>query len=309
MSQPWPSLEDLALLVLVGETGSFGRAASTCGQSQPSVSRRIAALERSLRVELFRRGPSGSTLTPAGRVVLDWAASLLEAAEDFNRSVDALRARRSVMLRAAASMTIAEYLAPAWLQRVRQRSPETSVSLQVANSTEVANAVESGHADIGFLESPTVRPGLRKRRIGYDQVAVVVSPEHTWAERRSVPAAELARTPLLVREKGSGTRETLEYALGRSGLALTPSMEVASNTAVKSAAVGGGGPAVISRLALTHELQTGALVEVAVDGVDLRRPLTAVWRREQDLTEQAVLLYGVARTGLTDAPCRYSEIP
>jgi DNA-binding transcriptional LysR family regulator len=211
--------------------------------------------------------------------------------------VDALRARRRVMLRAAASMTIAEYLAPAWLQRVRQRSPETTVSLQVANSTEVAEAVESGRADIGFLESPTVRPGLRTRRIGYDQLAVVVSPEHAWVERRRVPAAELARTPLLVREKGSGTRETLEEALGQSGLELVPSMEVASNTAVKSAAVGGGGPAVISRLALKHELQTGALVEVSVGGLDLRRPLTAVWRRDQDLTEEAVLLYAAARQG------------
>lgn len=295
MSNPRPDLDDLALLVLVGETGSFGRAALATGQTQPSVSRRIAALERSLKVSLLRRSPRGSVLTPAGRVVLDWAASLLEAADEFGRSVEALRSRRRVAVRAAVSMTIAEYLAPGWLQQLQLRSPGTAVSLQVANSTEVADLVRSGRADVGFLESPSVRAGLRTRRIGFDDLVVAVAPGHAWALGPPVSVAEFAQTPLLVREEGSGTRETIEHALARVHLELLPAMELASNTALKSAAVSGVGPAVVSRLALTHELETGALVEVHVDGVDLRRPLTAVWRREQDLSEDAVLLYGVAR--------------
>jgi DNA-binding transcriptional LysR family regulator len=297
MTSQWPDLDDLALLVLVGETGSFGRAALASGQSQPSVSRRVAALERSLKVSLVRRSPTGSTLTPAGRVVLDWAASLLDAAEGFNRSVEALRSRRRVAVRAAVSMTIAEYLAPGWLQRLQQRSPGTSVSLHVANSTEVAEMVESRRVDIGFLESPTVARGLRTRRIGFDTLVVVVHPHNEWARSGEISAVELARRPLLVREEGSGTRETIEHALRREGLTLLPLMELASNTALKSAAMSDVGPAVISRLAVAHELQTGALVEVPVQGPDLRRPLTAVWRRDGDLSEDAVNLYGLARQG------------
>lgn len=295
MGNSRPDLDDLALLVLVGETGSFGRAALASGQTQPSVSRRIAALERSLKISLLRRSPRGSVLTPAGRVVLDWAASLLEAADEFGRSVEALRSRRRVAVRAAVSMTIAEYLAPGWLQQLQLRSPGTAVSLQVANSTEVADLVRSGRADIGFLESPSIRAGLRTRRIGFDDLVVAVAPGHAWALGGPVPVAEFSQTPLLVREQGSGTRETIEHALARVDLELFPAMELASNTALKSAAASGVGPVVVSRLALTHELETGALVEVHVDGVDLRRPLTAVWRREQDLSEDAVLLYGVAR--------------
>jgi DNA-binding transcriptional LysR family regulator len=296
MTDTWPDLDDLALLVLVGETGSFGRAAAATGQSQPSVSRRIAALERSLKVPLLHRRPTGSTLTPAGRVVLDWAASLLEAAQDFNRSVEVLRSRRRVAVRAAVSMTIAEYLAPRWLQEMRKRRPDTTVALQVANSTEVGGLVEAGRVDIGFVESPTVERRLRTRRVGYDSLTVVVAPEHGWAAQRDPVAAEqLATTPLLVREPGSGTRETIDHALGRAGLEYVPAMELASNTALKTAAVTGMGPAVISGLAVGHELASGALVEVRVQGVDLRRPLTAVWRRDQDLSPEAVELYGVAR--------------
>ncbi len=295
MTATWPALNDLALLVLVGETGSFGRAAAATGQSQPSVSRRIAALERSLRIPLLRRGPTGSTLTPAGRVVLDWAASLLEGAEEFNRSVEMLRARRHVAVRAAVSMTIAEYLAPGWLQEMRKRAPGTAVALQVANSTEVAELVLSGRADIGFVETPRVGRNLRTRRVGYDRVTVVVPPVHDWAGRDAVTIAELAASPLLVREQGSGTRETLEDALERAGLELVPAMELASNTAVKTGAISGMGPAVLSGLAVDHELASGALIEVRVEGIDLRRPLTAVWRRDQDLSEECVQLYAIAR--------------
>jgi DNA-binding transcriptional LysR family regulator len=295
MTATWPDLDDLALLVLVGQTGSFGRAAQATGQSQPSVSRRMAALERSMKVPLLRRAPTGSTLTPAGQVVLDWAVSLLDAAEDFNRSVEMLRSHRRVAVRAAASMTIAEYLAPGWLQEMRKRAPDAAVALQVANSTEVGELVESGRADIGFLESPTVERRLRTRRIGYDSLTVVVAPTHPWADGGRVAAAELAATPLLVREQGSGTRETLEHALKRAELELVPAMQLASNTAVKTAAVSGMGPAVISGLAVTHELATGALVDVPLRGIDLQRPLTAVWRRDQDLSEEAVALYAVAR--------------
>jgi DNA-binding transcriptional LysR family regulator len=295
MTSAWPDLDDLALLLLIGETGSLGRAGRATGQSQPSVSRRIAALERSMRVQLLHRGPTGSTFTPAGRVILDWAASLLDAADEFNRSVETLRSRRRVAVRVAVSMTIAEYLAPEWLQKMQKRAPDTTIALHVANSTDVGDLVESGRADIGFVESPTVERGLRTRRVGYDSLTVVVAPGHDWARREAVAAADLAGTPLLVREKGSGTRETLAHALTRAGLEYLPAMELPSNSALKTAAVAGMGPAVISGLAVTHELATGALVEVRVHGIHMRRPLTAVWRRDQDLTADAVRLYAVAR--------------
>ena len=96
-----------------------------------------------------------------------------------------------------------------------RQAPDAVVSLMVHNSTEVAQLVESGEADIGFLESPTVRRSLRRRRIGWDRLVVAVAPGHEWANRRrALRPADLATGRLLVREVGSGTRETLESALG-----------------------------------------------------------------------------------------------
>lgn len=295
-----PDLDDLALLVLVAETGSIGRAAVRLGLTQPSVSRRMSALERSLGVGLLSRSRRGTTLTPAGRVVVDWAASLLTSAEQFGRSVAALREQRSVTVRAAVSMTIAEHHAPGWVAGLDRQAPDVVVSLDVHNSTEVAELVESGAADVGFLESPTIRASLQSKRIGWDRIAVAVAPGHPWARRRTpVSADDLAESRLLVREEGSGTRETLEYALAAAGRELTGGVVMGSNSALTSAALAGLGPVVLSELALAAELGSGRLVEVPVeDDVSLRRPLSVVWRRDEALTEGSTALLQVAAASL-----------
>lgn len=298
MTPHLPDLEDLATLLLVAKSESIGAAAQELRVSQPSVSRRMARLERSLRVPLLQRSRRGSSLTPAGRVVVDWASTLLDAAADFTRSVATLREETAATVRAGVSMTIAEHYAPAWIARLHARSPGASISLLVNNSREVAEAVESGLADVGFVESPTVRPALGRRRIGWDHLAVAVPPAHEWASRRSpVRPEDLAAAKLLMREAGSGTRETLDKVLRREGLEVAQGFVMASNTALKSAALAGMGPVVLSEVALRAEIATGQLVRVDVAGLDMRRPLTAIWRRSEQLTGAAAELLRIAAVG------------
>lgn len=295
MTRRRPDLDDLAVLVLVAKAGSIGQAAAELGLSQPSVSRRMTGLEKTMRVSLLHRTKRGTSLTPTGRVVVDWAATLLAAGDDFTRSVQTLRDQRAVAVRAAVSMTIAEHHAPRWLAKLHSRTPESVVSLMVHNSTEVAELVEAGDADVGFLESPTVRRTLHRRRIGWDRLAVAVLPDHPWAtRRRPITAKDLAAVRLLVREPGSGTRETVESALQKEGFEVWPGLVMASNTALKSAALAGIGPVVLSELALATEIAAGQLVRVRVADLPLRRPLTAVWRRDEAPSSGAAALLDVA---------------
>lgn len=268
------------MLVLIAERGSIGGAAAELQVSQPSISRRIAKLERSLGVALLKRTPRGSSLTEAGRVIVDWSAELLHAADEFGRSVQALSQSTKVAVRTAVSMTVAEHYAPRWLAALRQASPETAVSLTLGNSTRVAELVLSQEADIGILESPWVPSGLRRRPIAVDHVAVVVAPGHPWAKRQELSPEEVAATPLLVREVGSGTRETLQRAFEPLEYPLTTGLELASNTALRSAAVAGMGPAVVPRLSVAHELDRGELVSVEIEGIALARPISLVWVNE-----------------------------
>ncbi|MBB6171557.1 DNA-binding transcriptional LysR family regulator [Nocardiopsis mwathae] len=302
MSVHWPDLASLELFLLVVEYGSIGRAATEVGLTQASASRRLDTLERELGIPLLVRDTTGSRPTAQGRTVADWAQAVIEAARDLDSGVAALRRHRKATLQLAASMTVAEYLVPGWLARLRELEPEIEVGLQVLNSEDVAEQVHNGTADMGFIESYDLPRDIAATRVRVDRLVAVVAPGHSWARRRaSVSAFELASTPLVMRERGSGTRTTLEHALTEAlGIGpTTPALELSSNAAVKVAVLSGAAPAVLSQLAVAAEIADGRLREVDIDGIDLRRPLRAVWRSRTRLTEPGEHLVRIAagRTG------------
>ncbi len=286
MSQePWiplshrvPELGALELLLAVARLGSLGRAAKELGITQPAASGRIRSMERQLGVTLVERSPRGSRLTAAGALVTDWAGRIVEAAEAFDAGARALRGRRDSRLRVAASMTIAEYLLPGWLVALQAERPGTAVSLLAGNSAAVARRLLEGEADLGFVEGLAVPEGLDGVVVARDRLIVVVAPGHPWARAgRAVTAGELAATPLILREEGSGTRQVLDAALAAHGGLSAPLLELSSTTAVKAAAVSGAGAGVLSELAVGEEVGARRLVRVEVAGVALARDLRAVW--------------------------------
>jgi molybdate transport repressor ModE-like protein len=278
LSRRVPDLGALELLLAVVRLGSVGRAAAELGVTQPAASARIRSMERQVGVPLLERSPRGSRPTAAGALVAEWALQVIGAAEALDAGLGALRERRDGQLRVVASLTVAEYLMPGWLLALREVRPETAATLRTANSATVAEHVLAGLADLGFVEGAKVPPGLGCAVVATDRLVVVVAPRHRWGRRRAgVTARELAGTPLILREEGSGTREVLDRALAAHGGTAAPSLELASTTALKAAAVSGAGPVAVSELAVADELATGRLVAVPVPDLDLRRPLRAVW--------------------------------
>lgn len=290
-----PDLAALSLLLDVAATGSLTGAAARHGVSQPAASARIAGMERLLGFPVLVRSSTGSRLTPQGALVADWARDLLASAEALDAGASSLRADRDVRLRLAASMTVAEHLLPRWLVTLAAENPATVVSLDAMNSASVARAVLAREVDLGFVEGPSVPPGLHSRTVARDRLLVVVPRGHPWSRRRApVPAAEVAATRLVHRESTSGTRVSWETALGEHTPFAAPLLELSSAGAVRSAIAAGAGPGVISSLAAEPDLSAGRLVAVAVDGPDLDRRLRAVWPRGTRLPAAAQDLLAVA---------------
>lgn len=250
MTEVWPDLAVMKILVCVAEKGSLGAAARAVGMAQPNASRSITRLERQLGLTLIRRSHAGSTLTTEGKIVVSWAREVLTSAEHLLVGAQALSTERRSHLSVGASMTVAEYLAPFWLGEFRRKHPDVQVNLGVYNSSEVFGRLNAGDAQIGFVESPSIPRSLYSVIVARDRLVVVVDPSHPWARRRKpLRAAELAATPLIVREPGSGTRITLDTMLSDHELA-PPLLELGSNSAVKISVTAGVAPAVLSTLAV-----------------------------------------------------------
>lgn len=135
---------------------------------------------------------------------------------------------------------------------------------------------------LSWQPTPQAPRALRSRIIGHDHLVLITRPEHPWARRtRPVTAQELADTPLVTREEGSGTREALTHALhsvlGPESVHAAPVMALSTTSAVRAAVLAGAGPAVLSALAVADDLTAGRLVAIDVPGVDLTRKLRAVW--------------------------------
>ena len=291
LSASFPDLTALDLYASVVELGSLGRAAKVHGIAQPSASSRIRNLERQLGVTLLDRSPTGSVPTSEGIVVSGWTDAILRAAHELEAGLVALKSERVGRLRIAASYTIAEYLLPGWLGRFLREHPGDTVALDVENSTAVLEQVSRGEADIGFIETPLATPSMAEAVVAHDELIAVVPADHPWAQRRNVPLSELASTPLVMREKGSGTREAFEETLRMAGLGKPVSvLELGSTSAVRSAVLSGNSPTVISRLAVTNEISDGQLVEVDVKDLEIRRRLRAVWPAGKALPKLAEAL-------------------
>jgi DNA-binding transcriptional LysR family regulator len=301
-AQPYPDLTALELLVSVGKLGSISAAAQAHDITQPAASMKLSGLERQLKVQLLERATSGARLTPAGMATAEWASTVLADMRALLVGTAALRTAQDSHLQVAASLTVAEYLIPRWLGQLAAELPRTKVSLEMGNTEHVADWVARGDAEIGFIEGPRPPGRLRSKELLHDRLVIVVGRDHPWSRRRRpITARELAATPLVLREPGSGTRDVLTEALHAHGLDVVPAMELGSTTAIKAAAAAGAGPAVLSALAVRTELQAGQLVAIACPELPLGRSIRGIWAALRPPTPAAGRLLAIAARTHTHA--------
>lgn len=304
LPEPVPEPRALDLLVSVADLGSISAAAAAHGVTQPAASMRLRSLERLLGITLLERATTGTRLTPAGSATVEWASTVLDSMRTLLAGTAALRADGRSHLRLAASMTVAEYLLPRWLQQLSSEMPETRVSLEMGNTAHVCDLVARRQVDLGFVEGPRPPGYMSSREILADELVIVVARGHPWSRRRAaLSPGKLAATPLVLRETGSGTRDVLTEALAVHSLEPTPAIELGSTTAVKAAAAGGVGPAAISALAVRSELESGQLVSVPYRDLSLRRVIRAIWVASRPPAAAATCLMAIARREkVTSAP-------
>ena len=190
----------LKVFVTAAKALSFSKCAAALNITQPAVSRHIGELEARFGVPLFSRGSSGVGLTKAGRLLLQHAEGLLSAYQKMDYDMD--------LLAQAGQM----YLLPEILASFMERSDGIEVSMLSGNSENVEQWLRDGTVDIGFVENASRRPWLHYERLMADELVLVAGTHSRYASLESVTPQELRTLPLVLREKGSGTREILENA-------------------------------------------------------------------------------------------------
>lgn len=244
------------------EEKSISAAARRMYLTQPTVSERLAELERETRVPLLQRSRHGVQLTSEGATFYEQARKVLDEMKVLHQRMQDLRDVDDTKLRFAACVMVGERLLPEWLWRFKKQTPNVVPIVLMGNDSAVLAAVRSGETPIGIVACDGNCEDFESTTVVDDELVVVVAPTHPWARRR-VFLEDLSSEPFISREHGSTIRTVVEQTLKDMGnIVLDIQMELNSNTAVKEATESGFGFSILSRADVKRKLEAGTLVRV-----------------------------------------------
>jgi DNA-binding transcriptional LysR family regulator len=275
------TLRQLEVFAGVGQFGGVSKAADHLNMSQSAASAALAELERQFERPLFDRHGKRLQLNETGKLVLPKALELLERAAEL----ESLFAGKAVgAIRVGATLTIGNYLATMLIAEFMRRYPDSRPTLEVGNTTHIARSVAAFELDLGLIEGEYRDPDLEMTDWVADELAVFCAPEHRLARRRKVTVDELLHEWWIVREPGSGTRQTLDRAMASYLSRWQIRLELGHTEGIKRAVEAGLGIGCVSRLALVEAFRRGSLVELKAPELDLRRRFYFLLHRQKYLT-------------------------
>jgi len=257
-------MEDHKLKVFctVAETKSFSKTSEIIHLTQPAVSLQIQALEEMYETKLFDRSSSKVTLTPAGEVLYKYAKDILTLYISAEKVIGEMTGLVKGSITIGAGSTIGNYLLPSVISDFRRAHPKIKVHLFVANMQRVIELLNAGNISLGLVEGDVKRQKMVVEKLISDELLVIVPTHHPWSKRKDVSIAELIDEPFILREAGSGTRQTIEKFFARHGITpqnMKVSMVLGSTQAIKEAVENGLGVSIISRWSARKELRFGTL--------------------------------------------------
>jgi DNA-binding transcriptional LysR family regulator len=263
------TLRQLQVFVAIARDGNVTHAADKIAMSQSAASTALGELERQFGRPLFDRFGKRLRLNDTGQKVLPRALEMLDRAAEL----ESLLAGGGGLgtLRLGASLTVGNYLCPALIDRYLRHHPESNVKLEIGNTERIAAALANFDLDLALIEGEISHPDLTVTDWLGDELVVFCAPGHSLAGKASVSIDELLAESWIVREPGSGTRQTLDRAMTPWWPRWKIGLELEHTEAIKGMVAAGRFVGCVSRMALSESFAGGSLAEIAVTGLDLHR--------------------------------------
>jgi DNA-binding transcriptional LysR family regulator len=274
-------MEDHKLRVFcaVAETKSFSKASELIHLTQPAVSLQIQAMEELYETRLFDRSGNTINLTPAGEILYKRAKEILALYAEAQQNISEITGAIKGSLSIGASSTIGNYLLPHIIAAFKKKVPQVNISLVVSNTKTITEKLNAGEIDIALVEGDVSKQRFSVETLLSDELVVIMSPAHPWAERRNLPAIELTKEPLIMREEGSGTRQIILKHLEEHGLKLDQlkiALVMGSTEAIKGAVEEGLGVSIMSGWAVRKWLRQGLLKAATFKDLKFHRNFTII---------------------------------
>lgn len=279
-------LYQLGYFIEIARQRSFTRAAERLHMAQPALSQQMRNLESELGTALFIRGRKEIQLTAAGKAFLPRAEALLTQAEAAKAIVSDVAQLRGGKLIIAAIPSVSACLLPEVIRSFSRKHEQVELQLIEDSSERVSENVESGLADIGFLQLPASKSAFETRTIISEPFVLLVAKSHPLVKQKEVALKQLAAESFIF-YKGRA-RDTALEACRKAGFEPQIACESGELETVRALVAAGLGLAVVPQLAAGNLPKT--IQAITIREPKMQRQIAAVWQKGSVLSPAAQAL-------------------
>lgn len=280
-------LNHLTTFCTVVEAGSISKAAKELYVTQPAISQKIQELEEHYKTQLLDRTNRGIQPTEIGLYVYSEAQKIQAMMANIKREIEA-RHNPAEELLLGASTTIGNFALPCTMFVFREKFPDYQVNTEIGNATEIIEKLISRRVEIGIVEGPIGKDwkdrlaseDIQCRAVAQTRMILATSSNSSFSELKTINPEELAEMPLLIREKGSGIRATIEQTLGQKGIKLNSFKhlyELNTTSAIISAVSSGMGATILPTMTLRKEMRHRILKPIRVNNVQFKHDFNLLY--------------------------------
>jgi DNA-binding transcriptional LysR family regulator len=273
------TLRQLEVFLAASRQDNLSRAATALSMSQSAASDALRELEHQFDVQLFDRVGKRLQLNDFGKFLQPRAEELLSRAQELEQ---ALAAHEGIgALKVGATLSIGNFLCIPLIKQYRQRYPDSRISLEVANTEQISQKVANFELDVGLIEGEINNPVLEISRWRDDRLELFCSPEHPLATKQKLGKADLRGAGWILRESGSGTRQTFDRVMHDLLPELNIVLELQHTEAILQAVKSGMGLGCLSRVTLGGAFDSGELVPLHCPQREFTRSFYLIMHRHK----------------------------
>jgi len=277
------NLQYLRAFYITVKVNSISKAAKTLHLTQPGLSMQIQSLEKELQVSLLNRSNRGVELTDAGKIVFDYADTILSLQENIERDLETLKSDKKNLLLGSCK-AVGEYALPCSIYTYKHDNKDVNIHFEISNTEDVLKSLINRTINIGIIQGSTDNKTLQTEKITSDKLLLVTSCP---VIKDHITRSELLKLPIILREEGSGTRKAIEQSLKNIDLKINELnciYQLNSIEAIKSSAISGKGFSFIPELTIKRELREGTLTNIKIEDIEITSDFYVAYRKDHDLS-------------------------
>ena len=249
------NLNQLRVFYHVARNLSFTKAARELFITQPAVTAQVKLFEDWCDLKFFKKKGRGIILTAEGEALYAHARKIFEYEKDVENAIDDMRHLKKGILRIGTTKTYARFLMPFIMQHFHDKYPQISIHLNEGSSLEMINSLIELKNDIGIITKVIDHPDVEFTPFSEEELIPIFKPDHPFASKPFVTVEQLAKEPIIMRERGSGTRKYVNALFERHHCTPNILMETVHSEFIKQLVARETGISILVREAVLRELE------------------------------------------------------